>query len=150
MSRTFEEMASRELDSLYQGALFLSGGEPWMAEKLLVESMTSSFREHGKVMPEGAVEHWLEGQLAKQFLLGVELGPSQEADTLYAAAAALPPWPRAAVWLVLLRRWSYAEACVALAVDLDVLEDLLRYRDQLMTEILRASPRGNGTDGARM
>ena len=166
MSRTFEEMASRELDSLYQGALFLSGGEPWMAEKLLVESMTSSFRGHGKVMSEGAVEHWLEGQLAKQFLLGVELRPSQiggtreggvsgafdglEADTLYAAAAALPPWPRAAVWLVLLRRWSYAEARVALAVDLDVLGDLLRYRDQLMTEILRASPRGNGTDGARM
>ena len=150
MSRTFEEMASRELDSLYQGALFLSGGKPWMAEKLLVETMTSSFREHGKAMPEGAVDHWLEGQLVQQFLLGVELGPSEEADTLYAAAAALPPWPRAAVWLVLLRRWSYAEARVALAVDLDVLEDLLRYRDQLMTEILRASPRGNGTDGARM
>ncbi len=36
------------------------------------------------------------------------------------------------------------------AVDLDVLEDLLRYRYQLMTAILRTSPRGNGTDGARM
>jgi hypothetical protein len=165
MSRTFEEMAGRELDSLYQGALFLSGGEPWVAEKLLVDALTTSFREHGKGLPDGSVERWLEGRLVQQFLVGVELGPSPvgaggergvrgpfdglEADTLFAAAGALPPWARAAVWLVLLRRWSYGEACEALAVDLGVLEDLLRYRDQLMTEILRPS-RGNGTDGARM
>ena len=166
MARTFEEVAGRELDSLYQGALFLSGGRPWVAEKMLVDAMTTSFREQGKDMPDGAVERWLEGRLVQQFLIGVELGPlpvravgegsvrgpfdGLEAETLFAAAGALPPWARAAVWLVLLRRWTYAEACEALAVNLEVLEDLLRYRHQLMTEILRSSPRGNGTDGARM
>jgi DNA-directed RNA polymerase specialized sigma24 family protein len=166
MSRTFEEMAGRELDSLYQGALFLSGGAPWVAEKLLVDTLTTSFREHGRDLPDDSVERWLEGRLVQQFLAGVELGPfpvrtaneggvpgpfdELEADTLFTAAGALPPWARAAVWLVLLRRWSYAKACGALEVDLVVLDDLLRYRDQLMTEILRSSPRGNGTDGARM
>ena len=165
MSRTFEERASRELDSLYQGALFLSGGEHEAAEKLLVDTMTASFSEYGKHMSDDAVERWLEGRLVQQFLSEAEpddlptvergrpgiRGPFDglEADTLFAAADALPHWPRAAVWLVLLRRWCYADACGALGVDRDVLEDLLRFRDVLMTEVLRASRRGNGTDGAR-
>ena len=166
MSRTFEEMASRELDSLYQGALFLSGGEPRVAERLLVDTMTSSFREHARGSAGDSIQPWLEARLVQQFLGGVDQGPAPlrrpgdrslhvafeelGADTLFAAAASLPFWPRAAVWLVLLRRWSYADACDALNVDRDVLDDLLRYRDVLMTEVLRASRRQTGTDGARM
>ena len=44
MARTFEELATPELDALYQGALFLSGGEPSGAEYLVVEAVTLSFR----------------------------------------------------------------------------------------------------------
>lgn len=165
MSKTFEEMASRELDSLYQGALFLSGGDARFAERLLVDTMTNSFREHGKGLVEDSIATWMEAQLVRQFLNGVDAGPrllrrasepavagafeGLEADTLFAAATSLPFWPRAAVWLVLLRRWSYADACDALDVDRDILDDLLRYRDVLMTEVLRGSRRRNGTDGAR-
>ena len=166
MSKTFEEMASRELDSLYQGALFLSGGDARFAERLLVDTMTNSFREHGKGLVEDSIATWMEAQLVRHFLDGVDAGPrllrntsetavggafeGLEADTLFASAASLPFWPRAAVWLVLLRRWSYADACDALDVDRDVLDDLLRYRDVLMTEVLRGSRPNNGTDGARM
>ena len=166
MSKTFEEMASRELDSLYQGALFLSGGDVRFAERLLVDTMTNSFRERGMDLVEDSIARWMEVQLVRQFLNGSDAGPRPlrgesepslgaafeglEADTLFAAAAILPFWPRAAVWLVLLRRWSYTDACDALDVDRDVLDDLLRYRDTLMTEVLRGSRRRNGTDGARM
>ncbi len=166
MSKTFEEMASRELDSLYQGALFLSGGDVRFAERLLVDTMTNSFREHGRGAVEESIAIWMEAQLVRQFLNAADAGPRPlrrgvetalsdafeglEADTLFTAAASLPFWPRAAVWLVLLRRWSYADAGDALDVDRDVLDDLLRYRDVLMTEVLRGSRRRNGSDGARM
>ena len=35
MAQTFEELTASELDALYQGALFLSGGIPTEAERLL-------------------------------------------------------------------------------------------------------------------
>lgn len=164
MPRTFEEMASRELDSLYQGALFLTGGDPLLAETLLVNTLTGSFAAYGRQRSREAAERWLEGRLVQQFLSqrkpdAVRTGQRHrrslrrafdelDADTLFSAAEALPSWPRAAIWLVLLRRWSYAEACTAMGVEREVLEDLLRFRDVLMTEILRMSSRGNGTDGA--
>ena len=55
---------------------------------------------------------------------------------LFEAAAKLPAWPRAAVWLVLLRRWSYRDAASAMGVDRDAIPGLLRYRDVLVEELI--------------
>lgn len=48
---------------------------------------------------------------------------------LHAAAAAIPPWARAAIWLVLIRRWSYDDTASLLGVDRDDLRELLRFQD---------------------
>ena len=62
-------------------------------------------------------------------------------------AAAAVPWPaRAALWLVLLRRWSYADAAGLMEVDREMLKTLLRYRDTLMGAILGG---GKSRSGAR-
>jgi DNA-directed RNA polymerase specialized sigma24 family protein len=161
MTRTFEEMAGRELDSLYQGALFLTGGNARSAERLLVDTMTSAFNVRDQRAPATDLGRWLEGRMVRQFLSGasrassVVRAPGEErlnatfeglgADTLFAAAAALPDRPRAAVWVVLLRRRTYEEACEVLEVDRDVLHELLGYRDLLMGEVLQGSRRGDGT-----
>ena len=62
------------------------------------------------------------------------------------AAAAVPWGARAALWLVLLRRWSYADASATIGVTADVLKDLLEYRHTLMGAILGSN---TGNAGAR-
>ncbi|MDA0328144.1 MAG: hypothetical protein O2958_03955 [Gemmatimonadetes bacterium] len=157
MSRTFEELAGTELDALYQGALFLAGGNPRGAEELLVNAVTLAFKEHERDAGPNEIRRWLEARLVRSFLRHLREGPlvlpedtarrvaldpvtfeSLGSTELFAAAAVLPPRPRAALWLVLLRRWSYADAASILEVDVADLEKLLGYRDVLMREIMSA------------
>jgi len=161
MTRTFEEAAGAELDALYQGALFLAGGKANSAERLLVEAVSLAFRERVDDTDPRAVQRLLEARLVRSFLRNVESERHQlsertaprmmpDANTLeslgsgelFSAAAAVPAWPRAALWLVLLRRWSYGDAASAMGVDERSMEDLLSYRDVLLTEMLSSSRGG--------
>lgn len=158
MSQTFEEIAGRELDALYQGALFLSGGKASSAESLLMDTVTLAFQEHVAGGEVGEVQRWLEGRLVRSFVSHLEAGPTVlpvpapprvavgptsfeglGPAELFQAAGALPKWPRAALWLVLLRRWSYADAAAVLEVDASVLEMLLGYRDSLLQAMMSSS-----------
>lgn len=161
MTRTFEELAGSEMDALYQGALFLSGGDPHRAEELVVDAVVLAFQEHAAEVDSEQTRRWLEARLVRAHLRrstaahdaaapgpvdrrGIDpesfdaLGP----DELFAAARTLPPGPRAALWLVLLRRWSHRDAARAMEIDDDVLERFLGYRDELMRELI-------GRGGAR-
>ena len=164
MAQTFEEVAGSELDALYQGALFLAGGRTSRAEQLLVEAMTLAFREH---LPESAPEEsrrWLEARLARAFLRHFDDRPSQlplatvesipleanapdglGSEVLYSAAAHLPPGSRVAIWLVLLRRWSYDEAAGVIDVDPSTMAGLLGHRDALLQALFS----GRGSTQAR-
>ena len=75
----------------------------------------------------------------------VEIDP----EALLQAAANMPPLARAAIWLVVFRRWSYRDASSVLKTDLHGLKDLLRYRQMLLTAVVRGSVDRNGTDHDR-
>ena len=164
MARTFEEIAGGELDALYQGALFLSGGNTLGAEQLLVDAVTLAFTEHASEVDPDAIQRRLEVRLVRSYLRHLREGPTQLPPTtaarvamdpgtfdglgshdLHTAAAKIPAWPRAALWLVLLRRWSYAEAAAAMGVDDSTLEGLLAYRDVLLHEIIGGARGHAGT-----
>ena len=158
VSQTFEELVGRELDGLYQGALFLCAGDRRGAEELLVDTLTAAFAEHAAAGELGDAEGWLDARLTRSYLSRAGQGvPSRRrraaarpapvpsafddmgAAELFTAAGALPPEPRAALWLVLFKRWSYDAAAQALTVDRDSLVELLRYRDALAGELVHAS-----------
>ena len=166
MGRAFEELAAQELDGLYQGALFLSGGNARGAETLLIEAVTLAYEEHPYESEIASVERWLEARLVRAFLKRVSGGPaplpidlerrvdlaegtfeSLGATELFAAARAVPPWPRAALWLVMLRRGSYADVASAMGLQLGAVPELLRYRDVLMKEIIGRERSRNGSTG---
>ena len=69
-------------------------------------------------------------------------------DDLFRGAAAIPEWARAAIWLVLLRRWSYQEACDALRVSQDVLSDMLEHRHALTRVLVSGALPIKGAGGA--
>ena len=161
MARTFEEVAGGELDALYQGALFLSGGNADGAERLLVESISLAFRDQPDARDHAGTQRWLEARLVRSFLRTAEDGPqhlpektarrvaldprtfdSLGSDELFSSAATLPARPRAALWLVLLRRWSYADAASVMEVDEASMEGLLGYRDALLREMLSSTRQG--------
>ena len=75
----------------------------------------------------------------------VEIDP----EALFRAAAKLAPVARAAIWLVLFRRWRYEEACTVLKTDLAGLKGLLRGRHVLLTAVAWRSADRNGTDHDR-
>ncbi len=70
-------------------------------------------------------------------------------EALLQAAANIPPLARAAIWLVVFRRWSYRDASSVLKTDLHGLKDLLRYRQMLLTAVVLGSVDRNGTDHDR-
>ena len=72
-----------------------------------------------------------------------------DSEALFKAAAGMPPLARAAIWLVLFRRWSYDEASSVLDTGVDGLKDLLRYRHVLLAALVRKSTGRNGTDHDR-
>lgn len=163
MAHTFEELATGELDGLYQGALFLSAGDEDQAESLLTDMLARSFQAFGTADSVDDITRWLEGKLVLTFLdRGLErleapkaasrmperLDPSVfdalDARGLHAAAAAVPALARVALWLVLLRRWAYDEASEVLGLGRDGLQDLLRHRHTLMAAILGGTRGGVG------
>lgn len=161
MSRTFEEIAVREIDGLYQEALFLSGGSEEVAEELLLRTLARSYRAFGERESDRAPGPWLEGRLAKDFLrasadehplrAGWE-GPYGDLDVsgdppapgtldsgvLHRAAAKIPAGARAVLWLVLFGRWPYEDVERLLEVERSVVRDLMRYRHVLLKEVLGA------------
>lgn len=158
MTRTFEESAGSEMDALYQGALFLSGGDPTRAEGLVVDAITLAFDEHAADIDVRQTRRWLEARLIRAYLREVTISATAEApapldrrgiepeafdelgpEELFAAAATLPPGPRAALWLVLLRRWSHSDAARAMKIDAASVERLLGYQDVLMRELIGRS-----------
>ena len=155
MAHTFEELATGELDGLYQGALFLTAGDERRAESLLVEALGRSFRAFSASDSLEDIRRWLEGKLVATYIArnigrarGTEPAPwpgdrvdprvfdQLDAQGLHAAAAAVPWAARAALWLVLLRRWPYDDASLAMGVERQDLKDLLRHRHTLMGAIL--------------
>ena len=173
MLETLEEFTGRHIDGLYHGALFLNGGEEPPAEDLVLWTLTGAFQEFRRMGAGSASERWIERKMVQVFLArtmphddgsteGDVLladvpeghGPSSgaveiDSKALFGAAAKIPPLARAAIWLVVFRRWSYGEASQALETDEDGLKDLLRYRVVLVTAVVRRSVDRNGTDHER-
>jgi DNA-directed RNA polymerase specialized sigma24 family protein len=163
MARTFEELTGEGLDTLYQGALFLTGGHRDDAEHLLVDALTLAYRLSRGAEDPVAVR-WLEARLARAFFAGASgphprmpaaigaaapdpsvlegIGP----EAMFLAAGTLPPRPRAALWLVLVQRWPYADAAEALGVTTERLRELLQYRDALLAALLGAPSRSDSAD----
>ncbi|MDT8340539.1 MAG: hypothetical protein RQ751_03420 [Longimicrobiales bacterium] len=152
MARALEELVMDELDVLYQGALFLSGGSRRSAESLIDETAVAAY--HAGVASAGELEpNPLERLLIRRFVAvsdgsggdaapavkdarrGESVGPIS-AEGLYRAAGAVPPLARAALWLVLIRRWSYEAAAALLGVDVEGLKRLLAYRDAFMSAVM--------------
>ena len=82
---------------------------------------------------------------SSRYEVSVEIDP----EALLGAAAKMPALARAAIWLVLFRRWSYDEASSVLDTGVDGLKDLLRYRNVLLTAVVGRSSDRNGTDHDR-
>lgn len=161
MSRTFEEIAAREIDDLYREALFLSGGSEEEAEELLLRTFARSYRAFEQSGSDPGPSRWLQGRLVTEFLerseeerplragwegpygdLELSAGPPDpralEAEALYEAAGEIPVGARAVLWLVLFGRWSYEEVEELLEIERSALRDLMRYRHVLLVEVLGA------------
>lgn len=156
---TFEEHAGMALDALYPGALFLTAANATEAERLVIATVSGAF---GQVTTGTDLSvRWFEANMAHRFLASTAapaLVPTQPSDIvpmesmqqgdLFRAAAAIPEWARAAIWLVLLRRWSYQEACDALRVSQDVLSEMLEHRHALTRVLVSTGPSIEGAGGA--
>ena len=68
-------------------------------------------------------------------------------QALFMAAERVPPRARAALWLVIFRRWTYDDASRALDTDPGSLKDLLSYRHVLLTALMRGSSEQSGANG---
>jgi DNA-directed RNA polymerase specialized sigma24 family protein len=139
MPLTFEELVGRDLDSLYRGALFLAGGQETDAEDLLSSTLREAFHAYRSAGVSSAeAENWLEGRLVMRALVeldGLSLQGTAPKRALYRGAAEIPLRARVALWLVLMRRWSYAATAERLQVDRDGLRELLSYRERLALAI---------------
>jgi len=170
--QTFEEFTGRHIDGLYHGALFLTGGEEPPAEDLVLWTLTGAFHEFRHIENVSAAAEWIEGKLVELFLARAASGSGDDGSTevdgssvdvpsshepfsgtveidseaLFRAGAKMPPLARAAIWLVVFRRWPYGDASIVLGTDVDGVKDLLRYRQVLMTAVVRRSVDRNGTD----
>jgi len=147
MSAEYEERVENELDALYRGALFLTAGNEQDAEWLLLDTVGGD--QAGDDGDAGSAR-WFEARLAQLFL-GSTVAPAPASpewtdvapipalgrEDLFRASAAVPTWARAALWLVLLRGWSYRDASAALGVSIETLRRMLDYRHLLVQEILR-------------
>jgi DNA-directed RNA polymerase specialized sigma24 family protein len=175
MHETFEEFVGRYLDDLYRGALFLNGGEASRAEDLVLWTVTGAFQAFRRI-DGGATERWLDRKLVEAFLVRAGWDPTDpgsleafsgdvpatpdltdtasgvleiDPEALFRSAVKLPHVARAAIWLVLLRRWRYEEACDVLKTDVAGLKALLQGRHVLLTAVMRKSGDRNGTDEDR-
>ena len=177
MHRTFEELAGQEIDGLYHGALFLKAGEEAAAEDLVLWTLTGASQSFRRGLSHSDASRWLEDRLVRAFLAGEapageapagaspldsEDGPIDGAEpvrvpsavrgeidpqALFMAAERVPPRARAALWLVIFRRWTYDDASRALDTDPGSLKDLLSYRHVLLTALMRGSSEQSGANG---
>lgn len=164
--QTFEELATAEVDHLYQGALFLSGGDEEAAEGLLLWTLTRSFHAYRSADEVIDATRWLEGRLVDEFLSAsnaagldadeawpesperqMRQGGEIDSRALAVAAARVPFRARAALWLVVLRRWKYQDAAHTLGVSGEEVKNLLRYRDALVGAALGGAGERSGTNG---
>lgn len=155
MTRALEEQLGTELDALWQAALFLSGGDDRRAEAMLVDTVSSASDDYSGALEWDAAPDLLEQYLVRRFFqssppLGARPVPGGErdlpaarldVDTLLEDAGAIPPRPRAALWLVIVRRKSYAEAAEILDIEGEALQRLLQYRDAFMAQTFGRSAR---------
>ena len=170
MNQTFEEFVGPHIDRLYHGALFLNAGEEPPAEDLVLWTLTGAFHEFRRIDEGSASEEWLEGKLVGAFLARAAAGSTDDdsgvtppatelpshkpytgaveidSEALFRAGADIPALARAAIWLVVFRRWSYGEAFGVLNTDLDGLKDLLQYRQVLLAAVVQGSVDQDGTD----
>ena len=72
-----------------------------------------------------------------------------DSEALFRSVATLPHVARAAIWLVLFRRWRYEEACDVLGTDLAGLKNMLQGRYVLLTAVVQKPGDRNGTDHDR-
>jgi len=161
MPLTFEERISEDLDALYSGAAFLSGGQGGPAQRLLVDAVSAASSEYKEDGSPGEFTPWMEGVLVRTLLASgapsggsvvrgsgrssapAQVGP-QELDNIAWAdmvrgAASIPARARAALWLVLLRRWRYSDAAAAMGVSLASLRELLDHRDAFFQHVVRGT-----------
>ena len=175
MNQTFEEFVGPHIDRLYHGALFLNAGEEPPAEDLVLWTLTGAFHEFRGIDEGSASEEWLEGKLVGAFLARAAAGSTDDnsgvtppaaelpshkpvgyerssgaveidPEALFRAGADIPALARAAIWLVVFRRWSYREAFGVLNTDLEGLKDLLQYRQVLLAAVVQGSVDQDGTD----
>lgn len=153
MPKALEELVMEELDVLYQGALFLSAGDRRGADDLLHDTATAAYRAGARSgglkgpqpLERLMIRRYREriSEEARPLSGPKQLRPSRREATvtpeaLFRAAGAVPSDARAALWLVVIRRWSYDDAAGALQIDREGLKDLLAYRDAFMSEALRS------------
>lgn len=145
MSRSLDEHVIASIDVLFQGARFLAGGDRHAAERLLEDTVLAAYHEaHQQGTP--ADERGLSVLMARTFLAQMSAGPAAPAravpapspldvtaDGIFEAATRVPPRSRVALWLVLIRRWGYADACDALRVSESTLRELLREAQGFMS-----------------
>ncbi|MGH7502446.1 MAG: RNA polymerase sigma factor [Longimicrobiales bacterium] len=144
----FEEVLSRQLASLHAFALFLACDREDLAEDLLARAVSHAFEaclrgaEPAIALERGLVEEALTGRgkstppgqalpLRVTTLDRVRLR-SVSPSCLRRAATRIPPDARAAIWLVVVDRRTYADAARLLGVDASTVESLLAWRDPLI------------------
>ncbi len=157
MKRTLEEHVMAAMDVLFRGALFLTAGRERDAERLLEDTVLVAYHqaERSATPPDEAALLVL---MARTFLSQSEGAPTTPearpvsrppgrphpgapftADDVCTAAAAVAPRARAALWLVLIQRWSYAGAAEALRIDDPELRRRLAQRDRFFAALSGAS-----------
>ncbi len=80
--QTFEEFAATHIDVLYQGALFLHGGEVPQAEDLVLWTMTGAFQQFKRLRGGNASKQWLEGKIVEAFLARAGADSTSDQRTL--------------------------------------------------------------------
>lgn len=150
MSWTLEEQVGAELDTLWQAALFLEGGRETRAEALLSRAVAAAADDVLGVDMDSGHADLVERFMVRRFFedAGTSWAPGSDPDrrsasapsglnvaTLLREAGEVPEGPRAALWLVLVRRRSYEESAAILGIERAELAKLLTYRELLLARL---------------
>lgn len=154
MNRIVEERVSAEIDTLWQAALFLGGGSKGKAERILEDAIAAAADDYGgghriENVPDGferfLVRRFFQNApplyLAPEFSTTDEPldGVAPDVKALLREAGRIPCRPRAVLWLIMIRRRSYAEGALILGIDEAELRPLLEHREMLMAELIGRS-----------